>query len=66
MNDNYGRSKLLNDVTQRDYRYGFVTEIETETIGKGLNEDIIRIISGKKEEPEFMLEFRLKAYRKWL
>ena len=60
------QNKLLNDVTQRDYRYGFVTEIETETIGKGLNEDIIRIISGKKEEPEFMLEFRLKAYRKWL
>lgn len=56
----------LNEVTQNDYKYGFVTEIEMETIPKGLNEDIIRLISAKKEEPEFMLEFRLEAYRKWL
>ena len=60
------QNKLLNEVTQRDYRFGFVTNIETETIVKGLNEDVIRIISAKKNEPEFMLEFRLKAYRKWL
>ena len=60
------QNKLLTDVTQRDYRYGFVTDIETDTIEKGLNEDVIRIISAKKDEPEFMLEYRLKAYRKWL
>lgn len=49
-----------------DYKYGFVTEVETDTLPKGLNEDIIRAISAKKGEPAFMLEFRLKAYRKWL
>jgi Fe-S cluster assembly protein SufB len=50
----------------REYEHGFVTHIETETIPKGLNEDTIRLISQKKEEPAFMLDFRLKAYRKWL
>jgi len=59
------QDKILNDVTQGEYKYGFVTEIETEIIDKGLNEDVIRIISAKKEEPEFMLEFRLEAFRKW-
>jgi Fe-S cluster assembly protein SufB len=49
-----------------EYKYGFVTEVETDTLPKGLNEEIIRAISTKKEEPDFMLEFRLKAYRKWL
>jgi Fe-S cluster assembly protein SufB len=49
-----------------EYKYGFVTEVETDTLPKGLNEEIIRAISAKKEEPEFMLEFRLKAYRRWL
>ncbi|MGC6412572.1 MAG: Fe-S cluster assembly protein SufB [Candidatus Puniceispirillaceae bacterium] len=48
------------------YKYGFVTDIETEKAPKGLNEDIIRFISEKKEEPEWMLEWRLKAYRYWL
>ena len=48
------------------YKYGFVTDIETETLPRGLNEDIIRMISAKKNEPEFMLDFRLKAYRQWL
>ena len=48
------------------YKYGFVTEIETEKAPKGLNEDIIRFISAKKNEPEWMLEWRLKAYAKWL
>ena len=60
------QDKVLQDVTQNDYKYGFVTEIENETIDKGLSEDVVRIISKKKEEPEWMLEFRLKAYRKWL
>jgi Fe-S cluster assembly protein SufB len=59
------QEKILNDITQADYKYGFVTEIETDIIEKGLNEDVIRIISQKKEEPEFMLNFRLDAFRKW-
>ena len=49
-----------------DYKYGFVTNIETDSAPKGLNEDIIRFISQKKNEPEFMLEYRLKAFRHWL
>jgi Fe-S cluster assembly protein SufB len=60
------QNKLLNEVADRDYRFGFVTDIETDAIPKGLSEDVVRLISAKKEEPEFMLEFRLKAYRKWL
>src|SRR5690606_15064024 len=53
-------------LTNREYKYGFVTDIETETIPKGLSEDTIRLLSSKKNEPEWMLEFRLKAYRQWL
>lgn len=53
-------------VTERDYQYGFVTEIEQETTPPGINEDVVRFISAKKEEPEFMLEWRLRAYRRWL
>lgn len=49
-----------------DYKYGFVTDIETDRLPKGLSEEVIRAISAKKEEPEFMLEFRLKAYHRWL
>ena len=49
-----------------EYKYGFVTDIETETVPRGLNEDIIAMISSKKNEPEWMLELRLKAYRHWL
>lgn len=49
-----------------EYKYGFVTDIETERLPKGLSEDVVRAISEKKNEPEFMLEFRLKAYRRWL
>lgn len=49
-----------------DYKYGFVTEVEMESLPKGLNEGVIRAISAKKNEPEFLLEFRLKAYQKWL
>lgn len=60
------QDKLLNDITTKEYEYGFVTEIDTDVIPKGLNEDVIRLISAKKNEPEFMLEFRLKAYRGWL
>nr|WP_317134627.1 hypothetical protein [Leptolyngbya sp. 7M] len=50
----------------REYKYGFVTDIETDIIPKGLSEDTVRLISQKKNEPEWMLEFRLKAYRQWL
>jgi Fe-S cluster assembly protein SufB len=53
------------ELANREYRYGFVTEIETDSIPPGLSEDIIRLISTKKQEPEFMLEWRLKAYRHW-
>jgi Fe-S cluster assembly protein SufB len=53
-------------LSDREYKYGFVTDIETETIPKGLSEDTVRLISAKKNEPEWMLEFRLKAYRHWL
>ncbi|MGZ2371067.1 Fe-S cluster assembly protein SufB [Ancylomarina sp. YFZ004] len=60
------QDKILNEVTQSDYKYGFSSDIETDSIAKGLNEDVVRLISSKKNEPEFMLEFRLKAYRHWL
>lgn len=59
------QDEILREVTGSEYKYGFVTDIEIETIPRGLNEDIIRMISEKKEEPEFMLEFRLKAFRHW-
>ncbi|HOO85639.1 MAG TPA: Fe-S cluster assembly protein SufB [Prolixibacteraceae bacterium] len=59
------QDQILEKVTSEDYKFGFVTEIETEIIEKGLNEDVVRLISAKKEEPEWMLEFRLKAFRKW-
>ena len=58
-------NEILNDVTSNDYKYGFVTDIETDIIPNGLNEDIIRHISQKKGEPEWLLEFRLKAYAYW-
>ncbi|MBQ7389258.1 MAG: Fe-S cluster assembly protein SufB [Paludibacteraceae bacterium] len=53
-------------ITNKEYKYGFSTDIETETIEKGLNEDVVRLISAKKNEPEWLLEFRLKAFRHWL
>jgi Fe-S cluster assembly protein SufB len=59
-------SSVLDQLVNKPYEHGFRTEIEAETAPKGLNEDIIRLISGKKNEPEWLLEFRLKAYRHWL
>ncbi len=59
------QDKILSEVTQGEYKYGFFSNIETDIIEKGLNEDVVRIISAKKNEPEFMLEFRLEAFRKW-
>ncbi len=59
-------NNILDEVTQGDYKYGFVTDIDTEFAPPGLSEETIRYISAKKNEPEFLLEFRLKAYRHWL
>ncbi|KAF5068083.1 FeS cluster assembly protein SufB [anaerobic digester metagenome] len=59
-------NNILDEVTQGEYKYGFYTDIEMETAPKGLSEDTIRFISAKKNEPEWLLEFRLNAYRKWL
>ncbi len=56
----------LEELTGGEYKHGFVTDIESDTIPKGLNEDVIRLISSKKQEPDWMLEYRLKAYRHWL
>lgn len=63
MSENF--DNILDDLTQSDYKYGFTTDIETEYIPKGLNEDIVCLISKKKKEPEWMLDFRLKAFRAW-
>jgi Fe-S cluster assembly protein SufB len=59
-------STALHDLVNQPYKHGFVTDIETEAVAKGLNEDVIRLISKKKNEPEWLLEFRLAAYRHWL
>src|SRR5213082_1320871 len=59
-------SSGIEALVNREYAYGFVTDVETDTVPPGLNEDIIRTISAKKSEPEFTLEWRLKAYRRWL
>lgn len=58
-------NEILNEVTNGDYKYGFVTSIDTDTIHRGLDEETVRIISTKKQEPEWLLEFRLKALRYW-
>ena len=60
------KDDILNEVTNGEYKYGFVTDIDTETIPKGLSEEVVRMISAKKGEPEWMTDFRLKAYRHWL
>ena len=59
-------STALNGVASQEYKYGFVTDIEADSVAPGLNEDVIRFISAKKGEPDWLLEFRLKAYRHWL
>ena len=60
------RSKQIEELTQKEYAYGFVTEIATDSAPPGLDEDTIRLISRKKSEPDFLLQWRLKAYRHWL
>lgn len=57
--------ELLNDITKSEYKEGFVTDVEQEFIPKGLNEDIVRMISKRKDEPQWLLDFRLEAFRKW-
>ena len=59
-------NQQIRDIAAEKYRYGFETQVETDSVPKGLNEDIIRLISHKKNEPEWLLDFRLKAYRHWL
>ncbi len=58
-------SKTIEEITSQEYKYGFTTDIETDSIPKGLNEDVIRLISSKKDEPEWLTEWRLKAFRRW-
>ena len=60
------KNQEIKELTEQEYKYGFITAVEAESVPPGLNEDVIRLISAKKEEPEFMLEWRLRAYRHWL
>ena len=60
------KNRFVREVAQKKYEYGFTTDVQTEIIERGLNEDVVRLISAKKEEPEWLLEFRLKAFRYWL
>jgi Fe-S cluster assembly protein SufB len=59
-------TSTIQELANREYEHGFVTEVETETVPRGLNEDVIRLISAKKGEPDWLLQWRLKAYRHWL
>ena len=65
MSEAIEQNKDLKELVKREYKEGFVTDIESETFAPGLDEDVVRRISAKKEEPEFMLEYRLKAFRRW-
>ncbi|PYS71229.1 MAG: Fe-S cluster assembly protein SufB, partial [Acidobacteria bacterium] len=58
-------TETIEGLVKQEYKYGFTTDIETESAPPGLNEDVIRLISHKKQEPEWLLEWRLKAYRHW-
>ncbi len=58
-------SSSIESLVTREYQHGFVTDVETETVPRGLSEDTVRLISAKKNEPPFMLDWRLKAYRRW-
>ena len=59
-------STAIENLVNQPYKHGFHTDIESDVVARGLNEDVIRGISAKKKEPEWLLEFRLKAYRHWL
>ena len=58
--------QIIDSAIEQEYEYGFTTDIEQDTIPPGLNEDVIRFISAKKDEPEWLLDWRLKAYNRWL
>jgi Fe-S cluster assembly protein SufB len=60
------QDKIIEEFANREYEHGFVTEVEQETLPPGLDEDVIRGISARKGEPEWLLQWRLKAYRRWL
>ena len=60
------QKKTIQQMLNKEYKWGFKSDIEADAIPKGLSEDTVRLISAKKNEPEWMLEFRLKAYRRWL
>ena len=57
--------KIIDQAISREYEYGFVTDIEQDIIPPGLNEDVVRIISDKKNEPKWLLDWRLKAFKRW-
>jgi Fe-S cluster assembly protein SufB len=59
-------TRTIEELATREYRYGFTTDVETESVPKGLSEDVVRLISAKKQEPAWLLDWRLKAYRMWL
>ena len=59
-------STSIDTLVNREYQYGFVSDIESDTVAKGLSEDVVRLISSKKGEPQWLLNWRLKAYRRWL
>src|SRR5947207_14480422 len=59
-------TETIEGFVKQEYKYGFYTDVETESAPPGLNEDIIRLISAKKKEPEWLTEWRLKAFRHWL
>jgi Fe-S cluster assembly protein SufB len=61
----YTETELAEELENSKYKYGFTSKFDTDRVEKGLNEDIIRQISSKKNEPEWLLEFRLEAYRNW-
>ncbi len=61
----YNEDDLKKELETQEYEYGFTTDVESEVIPKGLNEDVVRLISTKKEEPEWLLEYRLNAFRVW-
>ena len=62
---NYTENELAKDLENQEYKFGFVTDIETEKVPIGLNEDIIRLISSKKNEPTWLLDYRLNAFETW-
>ena len=64
MNNN--KTDIIDQKVKEDYKYGFVTDIESDTLPPGINEDTIQFISEKKKEPSWLLDWRIKAYRKWL